>query len=199
MCSILWKNMCLLDDLTNPTTSAMGNIACLERLDDTFCGPRAQKFLAPTPRCKKKCESSGSNKFQFVRTIWKLKTTESQLHYSESLHKIPMLGVVLKGACAHAPKWGMKRKLSTFSIMWSTTSFGKDEIASAHPKTLPFFPSNLQWPRCHYKVSMQVANVFFSQRMNQTHSVFNAQLHPKRSYQLDYGSWLSTKSQAGKR
>lgn len=148
---------------------------------------------------KKKCESSGSNKFQFVRTIWKLKTTESQLHYSESLHKIPMLGVVLKGACAHAPKWGMKRKLSTFSIMWSTTSFGKDEIASAHPKTLPFFPSNLQWPRCHYKVSMQVANVFFSQRMNQTHSVFNAQLHPKRSYQLDYGSWLSTKSQAGKR
>ena len=61
--------MCLLDDLTNPTTSAMGNIACLERLDDTFCGPRAQKFLAPTPRCKKKCKSSGSNKFQFVRTI----------------------------------------------------------------------------------------------------------------------------------
>ena len=128
---------------------------------------------------------------------WKL----LKVSYTTANHctKYPCWGWCWKGLVLMLQNEEWKGSFLHFRSCGAQRALGRMRSPLRIPKTLLFFLQIFNDPGVIARSACGHANVLFSQRMNQTHSVFNAQRHPKRSYQLDYGSWLSTKSQAGKR
>lgn len=185
----------------------MGNIACLERLDDTFCGPRAQKFLAPTPKCisvrervrlfnlknekrSAKVQDPISSSLSWRSLNWKSATL--QRFIAQNTH---VGGGAEKGLCSCSEMRNEKEAFYIFdNVEHNELWEGWDRLCAS--KNPSFFLQMFNDPGV---IARSACRLLMLCSLKGWARLTAFSMHSKRSYELGYGSWLSTKSQAGKR